>query len=424
MLHSKKKNILQGEIRMKVTNYIKRTMPKTVRENIRDEDTLIGLPYPYTVPCAENHFNELYYWDTYFTNKALFALGQTKQAKNNIQNILYLIERFGFMPNGNRVCYLNHSQPPYAALMVDDVFRVSNDLSFLKSAFTMLKKEYEFWMKRRKTGNGLNYYDSEQSNNEKSKLGCARFYNGLVASRIKIDSTRDAAEAGRHYFAECESGWDFSPRFNGYCMDYNPVDLNSNLYLYEKLFAEYEVLLGEGNGEAWNEKALFRAEKMNKLMWDDRAGVYKDYDYRIGELSETVSAASFMPYFAGVAGEKQKSGLLNLLRMLESDWGIFATEITDKKYQWAYPNIWAPCQYIAAEGLRRYGFDIEAEQIAQKYVALIEKNFAAYGKLFEKYNGLTGDIDAISEYGTPEMLGWTAGVYMAFEKYIEKERKQ
>lgn len=57
----------------------------------------------------------------------------------------------------------------------------------------------------------------------------------------------------------------------------------------------------------------------------------KVYDYRIGELSETVSAASFMPYFAGVADEKQKSGLLNLLRMLESDWGIFATEITGQK---------------------------------------------------------------------------------------------
>ena len=99
--------------------------------------------------------------------------------------------------------------------------------------------------------------------------------------------------------------------------------------------------------------------------------------------------------------------------MLESDWGIFTTEKTDKKYQWAHPNIWAPCQYVAVEGLRRYGFDTEAERIAEKYVALIEKNFAAHGKLFEKYNGLTGDIDAISEYGTPEMLGWTAGVYMA-----------
>ena len=131
-----------------------------------------------------------------------------------------------------------------------------------------------------------------------------------------------------------------------------------------------------------------------------------------------------MPYFAGLAGEKQRSGLLNLLQALESNCGIFATAKTDKKYQWAYPNIWAPCQYIAVEGLRRYGFGKEAERIAQKYVALIEKNFAAHGKLFEKYNGITGDIDAVSEYGTPEMLGWTAGVYMVFEKYIEKELKQ
>ena len=404
---------------MEVKNYIKRAMPKTVREHIKDEDTLIGLPYPYTVPCAENHFNELYYWDTYFTNKALFALGQTEQAENNVKDVLYMIERYGYMPNGNRTYYTKQSQPPYAALMVDDVFHATSDLPFLKSAFVTLKKEYEFWMTERVTENGLNWYGCGFT-----EADCVNMYNGCVAERIGKDGSRDAAEAGRHYFAECESGWDFSPRFNGYCMDYNAIDLNSNLYAYEKLFAEYEVLLGEGTGEAWNEKALSRAEKMNKLMWDDCAGVYKDYDYRTCKLSETVSAARFMPYFAGLAGEKQRSGLLNLLQALESNCGIFATAKTDKKYQWAYPNIWAPCQYIAVEGLRRYGFGKEAERIAQKYVALIEKNFAAHGKLFEKYNGITGDIDAVSEYGTPEMLGWTAGVYMVFEKYIEKELKQ
>ena len=72
-----------------------------------------------------------------------------------------------------------------------------------------------------------------------------------------------------------------------------------------------------------------------------------------------------------------------------------------------------PCQYIAVAALQNYGFADDAERIAQKYTALIERNFALHGKLFEKYNGLTGDIDAVSEYGTPEMLGWTAGVYMA-----------
>ena len=393
---------------MNVTDYIRQNMPKTVRSRVTDEDTLLGVPYPYTVPCAENHFNELYYWDTYFTGKALFAIGNAEQAKNNVLNILYLIGKFGYMPNGNRTYYLKRSQPPYAALMADDVYRKTNDLAFLRSAFPILKKEYAFWMSARVSENGLNHYDTEEE-----AASCADFYENCVAGRIAIDRTRDRSEAGRCYFAEAESGWDFTPRFSGYCADCNPVDLNANLYRYETLFAEYERLLGEGDGSEWENRAKARANRMNALLWDGDAGVYKDYNYKTGKLSCVLSAASFQPYFAGVATDAQKSGLQKLLCVLEGDFGIFTTQKVAEKYQWAYPNLWAPCQYIAVAALQNYGFADDAERIAQKYTALIERNFALHGKLFEKYNGLTGDIDAVSEYGTPEMLGWTAGVYMA-----------
>lgn len=397
------------KMKMNVTEYIQQKLPKTLRKHQTDEDTLIGLPYPYTVPCAENCFNELYYWDTYFTNKALFALGNAEQAKNNVLNILYLIEKFGYMPNGNRTFYLKRSQPPYAALMVNDVTRNTNDLEFLRAAFPVLKKEYGFWMTKRVSDNGLNHYDTEED--EKS---CADFYKDCVSARIKINSNRNVEYAGKCYFAEAESGWDFTPRFGGNCADYDPIDLNSNLYLYEKLFAEYEVLLGLGDGKEWLELSDRRAEKINALLWDGAAQVYRDYNYKTGEFSAVVSAASFQPYFAGIAGETKKAGLKKLLALLEGDYGIFTTEKVSEQYQWAYPNIWAPCQYIAVKALEKYGDTEDAERIEEKYVGLIEQNFKTHGKLFEKYNGQTGGIDAVSEYGTPEMLGWTAGVYLAF----------
>ena len=398
---------------MKVWDYIRDKMPLTLRRNKEDNDTLIGLPYPYTVPCADGIFNELYYWDTYFTDKALFALGDVEQAKNNTLDILYLIDRFGYMPNGNRTYFLKRSQPPYAALMTDDVFRKTGDREFLKKAFAILKKEYSFWMTRRLADNGLNRYGTEED-----EESCVVFYEKYVPTRIETDGARDAAYAGKCYYAECESGWDFNPRFSGYCIDYNPVDLNSNLYIYETLFSEYEALLGLGDGKSWTEKAYTRAQRMNSLMWDDDAGVYKDYNHKTGELSGVISAASFHPYFAGVAGDGQRRGLNKLLAVLESDRGIFTAEKTDKKYQWAYPNIWAPCQYVAIGALERYGYEADAKRIASNYAKLIEDNFAAHGKLFEKYNGLTGGIDAVSEYGTPEMLGWTAGVYTECKKRI------
>lgn len=85
--------------------------------------------------------------------------------------------------------------------------------------------------------------------------------------------------------------------------------MNANLYYYEKLFAEYEVLLNIGDGKAWESKAKSHAEKMNALMRDSLTGVYRDYNYKTEGQSPVISAASFQPYFAGFAGEEQKSGL-------------------------------------------------------------------------------------------------------------------
>ena len=118
------------------------------------------------MPCADGIFNELYYWDTYFANKALFAFGNVDQAKNNVLNILYLIDRFGYMPNGNRTFFLKRSQPPYAAMMVDDVYRVTNDKDFLRTSFLILEKEYEFWMTKRVSENGLNHFGTEEDKPE------------------------------------------------------------------------------------------------------------------------------------------------------------------------------------------------------------------------------------------------------------------
>ena len=54
------------------------------------------------------------------------------------------------------------------------------------------------------------------------------------------------------------------------------------------------------------------------------------------------------------------------------------------------------------------------------YRFLCQNLFEKTGKLWEKYNAESGELDFNSEYGTPEMLGWTAGVYVVCKNYIEK----
>ena len=49
-----------------IIGHIRTAMPATVRIHKKSEGTLIGLPFPYTIPCIRDAFQELYYWDTYF----------------------------------------------------------------------------------------------------------------------------------------------------------------------------------------------------------------------------------------------------------------------------------------------------------------------------------------------------------------------
>ena len=107
--------------------YIARNWSSTVRYATEDQGTLIGLPRPYSTPSISGVFQELYYWDTYFINVGLLASGQTEQAANNIENMFYLIDRFGWMTNGNRTFYLCRSQPPFLSQMVRELFEHTQD---------------------------------------------------------------------------------------------------------------------------------------------------------------------------------------------------------------------------------------------------------------------------------------------------------
>jgi alpha,alpha-trehalase len=153
----------------KVRDYISKNWLGTVENNPIDIGNLYGLPKPYNVPTVhgENLFKELYYWDTYFTNIGLIHDNLLEQAKNNVDDILFMVNRFGKMLNGSNKTYLNRSQPPYLSMMVADIYDKTHDKVWLKNSVATLEKEYQFWMKERLTNCGLNRYSSSASDNEK-----------------------------------------------------------------------------------------------------------------------------------------------------------------------------------------------------------------------------------------------------------------
>lgn len=376
---------------------------------------LIPLPYPFTTPCAEGMFQEIYYWDTYFTHKCLLHVGKEEQVLNNIKNFAYLLETYGKIPNGNRMHYVGRSQPPFFGLMLCDLLKCNSDRLVVRQAYEWLKKEYAFWQTNRICENGLNRYYCDLTDEE--ALGNEGYYHEIHTERyeertgIHLENTVDN---GKCVIAECESGWDFSPRFHSRCIDYNPVDLNCLLYMDELLLSKWAEKLGETQECVFfKNSAELRKTKITGYMKKD--GIYYDYNYRNNITSEIVSCAAFFPYFAGI--DNNQETFRETLTTLERTYGVVACKSEGHAFQWAEPNSWAPLNYIAVAAAERLGLQEDAKRLVDKYLLVTDNIFDKTDRLWEKYNAETGDLNVSSEYGTPEMLGWSAGVYVAFYQY-------
>src|SRR5207302_2106633 len=64
--------------------------------------------------------------------------------QNLIENFADLIDKYQFIPNGNRTYYLSRSQPPYFSLMLDLLAERKGDAVYIKYR-TELEKEYLYW---------------------------------------------------------------------------------------------------------------------------------------------------------------------------------------------------------------------------------------------------------------------------------------
>ena len=403
-----------------VSHYIESNWDSVIRECRQGRENLVGVPYPFTVP-AVGYFETLYYWDTYFTNVGLLLDGRAMLAKNNADDILYLIEKFGFMPNSNGTYHLDHSQPPFLSIMVRDLYRYYGDKVWLAGAYEMLGKEYRYWMEERSTPIGLNRYDTNIT--DRNYLATRA---GDYEERIHRNLPGDRADIGRHYLATCESGYDCSSRFAFDIYNYAPVCLNSLLYAMERNMADFAKELGKSEEEIslWMERAEKRKAIMQQYLLDEN-GCFRDYNYVTGKRSNDFSCASVFPLYCGLADEKNAADFMAQFHLLEAEFGVLANAKNNfaGSYQWGYPNGWAPHQVMVIEGLDRCGYRQDAKRIAKKYIALVDKVFAETGQLWEKYNVIDGNCDVEDEAqngGMPAMMGWTAGAYLYAQTYLER----
>ncbi len=401
----------------KISLYIKENWQKTFH-SANELAGNVKIDHPYVSPCATDYYTEMFYWDTYFINIGLMLDGYTEQAKNNIDNISRFINVLGFMPNANYI--LDRSQPPFFTRMVYDYYERTGDRSIIEDYIGTILKEYEFWQTKRKNPLGLNSYGTHGSEAEiMQNYSC---HHGRVLENG--ETTEEKLQIGRDIMAIAESGLDFNMRFKTpksriAAHEFSHLDLDCILYDVEIKTAEMlRLLKRESEAEIFEKNAEIRKELIDKY-YLTKDGVYLDYNFLTNTHSEILSAISLYPYAFGVSSDKD--GALKVLKRLELQYGLSACEYRDDDvfYQWDYPCMWPAATCLAYMGLKRIGLFGDALRIADKYVSVVRNIFEETGRLWEKYDALTGKIAVTSEYVTMPMMGWTAAVYRYF---VENEK--
>jgi hypothetical protein len=131
-----------------------------------------------------------------------------------------------------------------------------------------------------------------------------------------------------------------------------------------------------------------RRAAVNRYLWDDENGCFRDYDWRREQLA-LFSAASIVTLYVGLATHEQAERLADAVRARLLTPGIMATEYESGE-QWDKPNGWAPLQWMAIQGFKRYGQDPLGDEIAWSWLQTVNHFYKQHHKLIEKYHIATG----------------------------------
>jgi alpha,alpha-trehalase len=432
---------------------------------------LLYLPDKYVVPGGR--FNEMYGWDSYFIIRGLLRAGRIDLARGMVDNFFFEIEHYGAMLNANRTYYLTRSQPPFVSSMFADVYRAMQqahksddtaDKAWLERAYADLDKDYGMWMRDPHLAGqtGLSrYYDFGEGPPAEAIQDESGFYRKVAqyfflhpaeadeyVVEIKPGSTEQVAGAPYSLQvcdvsttmarAECEkakqfklsadyykgdrsmreSGFDVSFRFGPFgaaTHHYAPVCLNSLLYKTEKDLEQISLWLGRAeDARKWSKRADERKKLITHFLWNDEQGLFFDFNFQTKRMSKYRYASTFYPLWAGLATPEQAKAVVSNLKTFERPGGLpMSTEETGA--QWDLPYGWGNIEMLAIDGLRRYGFNTDADRVSYEFLSTVADNFRRDGTIKEKYNVVTRSSEAHVELGY-EMnvvgFGWTNAAFL------------
>ena len=355
------------------------------------DGTLLFLPHPYSSAAgAEAAFPEMYGWDTYFINCGLLAHDRPDIVRGHILNQIFLIERYGFVPNGNRTFYLTRSQPPLLGESVRRYVEATGDREVAQRARLALAKEYlHFWdVPPRRTPCGLS-------------------------------TCSDAGDPARRpeLAAEAESGRDFTAIYGGDVRRCVPLHVNAALVRTARCLTWLAELLDDDDeATRWTLEADTRARLLRELCWSSEAQTFLQWNWIIEEHLPHRSLDALWVVWCGAATLEQAAAVAEDCTRFLHPAGLAFTEAAHPSphpeytwLQWGYPSGWPGEQIIAVEALDQAGRPDLAAEVARRYLTAQLDLYDRTGHLWEKLSVVSGTTDLPRErYATPAFHGWSS----------------
>lgn len=324
-------------------------------------------------------FNGFWAWDSW---KHAFALAQVapELAKNSIRAMFDYQDGSGMVADCIFADSLENNyrntKPPLASWAVLEIVEKNSDTAFAVEMLPKLVRYHQWWYSNRDHDrNGLCEYGSTDGT--------------LVA-------------------AKWESGWDNAVRFdsaklvkngpNAWSMTQESADLNAYLFVDKQCI--YTLAMTCRNttlAKTFAHDAERLAQLIQEYMWDPKLGFFFDIDLKTKKRIEILEPNGWIPLWAGIATKEQARSICNHI-MNTTEFNTFIPfptvaannpKFNPEKGYWRGP-VWIDQAYFAINGLRKYGYRMEADVLMTKLFRNCEGWLDPNGPIRENYHPLSG----------------------------------
>ena len=286
----------------------------------------------------------------------------------------------------------DRSQPPVGSFAALKLHLTCPDVDALAAAWPGLRAWSDWWVadkggrpRREGLSPGLLAWGSDAA---------------LVPGREQLPEWEVGANG--HQRAAWESGQDdlplweeaeWDPRREVLAM--SAVDLCSYRALDLECLSRIARILGDPAAALRLETERRRlVATMNEVLWSEAAGLYLD-ELPAGR-SPRVAASNFLPLIAGVPSARRARRMVGVLRDPARFWGewllpsISRDDPAFNDQQYWRGSIWPPMNYLVLQGLRRYGFDELASELAWKGALMFLADRRRTGFCRENFDARSG----------------------------------